>query len=136
MRIGGNIRGKEGNHVQKSCTKNDKKANPLAFREFYVPYHVHGKHENVNIGNGVRKTMDKERNFGVPAGSTGRIPISRYRVALLIHLLTFLISLLFAFATCIGVEVGRKGGLTNTTTLVNTTPQTVMHAMLAQMIRR
>ena len=92
-----------GNHLQKSCPEDNKKANSLALRELYVPYHVHGKDKDVNIGHSVRKSMDKECDFGIPAGSTGRIPISRYRVALLIHLLTFQVSLVFVFARRIGV---------------------------------
>jgi hypothetical protein len=82
--------------------------------------------------------MDKECDFGIPAGSTGRIPICRYRVTLLINLLTFPIPLMFVFGKCIGVEVGRekRKGLTNMTTLAKTTPHTVINAMLAQMIRR
>jgi hypothetical protein len=102
------MRGKVGNHLQKSCPEDNKKANSLALRELYVPHHVHGKDKDVNIGHSVRKSMDKECDFGIPAGSTGRIPISRYRVALLFHLLTFPISLVFVFANCIGVEVGRE----------------------------
>jgi hypothetical protein len=113
LRIRGDRRGKVGNHLQKSCPEDNKKANSLALRELYVPYHVHGKNKNVNIGHSVRKTMDKECDFGIPAGSTGRIPISRYRVALLNHLLTFSRSLVFVFGKCIGEVLGgeREGDL-------------------------
>jgi hypothetical protein len=103
------MRGKGRNHVQKSCTENNKKANSLPFRELYVPDHVHRKHKNVNIGHSVRKTMDKECDFGIPAGSTGRIPISRYRVALLIHLLTFSSSRVRIFHMYRSRSRGREG---------------------------
>ena len=104
------MRGIVGNHLQKSCPEDNKKANSLALRELYVPYHVHGKDKDVNIGHRVRKSMDKECGFGIPAGSTGRIPISGYRVALLFRLLTFPIWLVFVSRKCIGVE-GREGDL-------------------------
>jgi hypothetical protein len=101
------------NHVQKSCPENDKKANSLALRELYVPYHVHGKDKNVDIGHSARKTMDKECDLGIPAGSAGRIPIRGYRVALLNHLLIFSSSLVFVFGKCIGEVLGgeREGNL-------------------------
>jgi hypothetical protein len=102
------MREKVGNHVQKSCTEDDKKANSLAFRELDVPYHVHREDKDVNIGHSVRKAMDEECRFGIPADSMGRMPITGYRVALLIHLLTLEIFLVFVFAICLGVEL-RKG---------------------------
>jgi hypothetical protein len=132
--VRGDVRGEFWNHLQKSCPEDNKKANSLALRELYVPYHVHWKDKNVNIGHSVRKTMDKERDFGIPAGSTGRIPISGYRVALLFHLLT---SQLACVRTCQMYRSRReRRRLTNMTTHAKITPHTVMNAMLAQIIRR
>jgi hypothetical protein len=69
--------------IQEPSAEDNHQANALAFRELYIPYHVHRQDIDIHVSYGVRKAVNEECGLGRVAGCAGGIPVCGDGVALL-----------------------------------------------------
>ncbi len=69
---------------QKSSTENNEQANTLPLRELHVPHQVHRQYIDINIGNSISETVNKQCYFRGVACCAVWIPVCGHWVTLLL----------------------------------------------------